>query len=328
MREHALAPNSLSTVDTAEIAYLAVCQHFGLEPLPPTGIPDLTLSCFISYFVAKGYKFGTIKTYLSMGPRNLAIKHRIPWIPIKERPLVLRSLHGALRILGDEPTNAKLPLTPSLLLHMLRTLDNSILSAVVRAAALVAFWGALRKSNVAVKSQRLLGHCILRENITFGATGVFVSVCSSKTNQFRRYQHELALPTFAPTDPAYELCPTRALRLLYGYPACCDLPPHVPAFSYMSHGRPVSLTHAQLVRFVKLSLTQLGIDPKKYSGHSFRHGFATLAYQAGLPAFDIQFVGDWKSICFERYISSGSADRLAAINRVKTFVNNLPRRAA
>ena len=86
--------------------------------------------------------------------------------------------------------------------------------------------------------------------------------------------------------------------------------------------------HAQLVRFVQLSLTQLGIDPTKYSGHSFRHGFATLAYQARLPAFDIQFVGAWISIFFERYISSGFAHRLAAINRVKTFVNNLPRRAA
>ena len=79
VRQHALASASHKSVDTATGAYLAVCHHFGLDPFPPTGIPDITLSIFISYLVAKNYKFGTIKNYLSMGPRTLSIQRSIPW---------------------------------------------------------------------------------------------------------------------------------------------------------------------------------------------------------------------------------------------------------
>ena len=44
------------------------------------------------------------------------------------------------------------------------------------------------------------------------------------------------------------------------------------------------------------------IDHEAYSGHSFRIGAATMAAQAGLPAYMIKMLGQWTSDAYQIYV--------------------------
>lgn len=322
VRGHALAVSSWSSAATATGAYLAVCAYLGLDPVPPRGIPDTTLCAFITYLTVKKYSFVAINNYLSMGPRILSLRILSSWISIKDRPMVQLILSGAKRLLGTT-SSGKLPITLPMLTDMLRALDDSILSKLLTAAALVAFWAGLRKSNITVKSYKLPGHCIKRQDITFAPSGrASFTSNSSKNNQFRAYKHVVQLPLFQASDPAYSLCPSRALRILYADPLCAGLPGTAPAISYMRAGRVVPLTHDQLIRFVKTSLSRMGFDPSNYAGQSFRKGFGTLGHQAGLSDAAIQNIGDWHSSVFQRYIFKDPAEQLAAVSQLTTYAND------
>ena len=62
------------------------------------------------------------------------------------------------------------------------------------------------------------------------------------------------------------------------------------------------LTRQELVGKVKTALSQAGIDPSHYSGHSFRIGAATTAAACGINDATIQLLGCWKSDWYMRYI--------------------------
>ncbi|XP_020911320.1 uncharacterized protein LOC110249079 [Exaiptasia diaphana] len=59
-----------------------------------------------------------------------------------------------------------------------------------------------------------------------------------------------------------------------------------------------------LMDFVSSLLLLIGLNPSRYSGHSFRIGGATSASLAGLTDYEIQLLGRWKSDCYKRYIRS------------------------
>ena len=62
------------------------------------------------------------------------------------------------------------------------------------------------------------------------------------------------------------------------------------------------LTRAKLVALLKTALTAAGIDPTRYSGHSFRIGAATTAAANGVSDATIQTLGRWASDAYLRYI--------------------------
>jgi hypothetical protein len=50
---------------------------------------------------------------------------------------------------------------------------------------------------------------------------------------------------------------------------------------------------------ISQALLFAGINPKGFSGHSFRRGAANSALQAGIPKTDIMQMGRWKSDSIE-----------------------------
>ena len=68
------------------------------------------------------------------------------------------------------------------------------------------------------------------------------------------------------------------------------------------------------------SLSQLGADVSKFSGHSFRIGAASTAARAGLSDSFIQKLGRWKSDAFTTYIRTLAED-LAAASAVLSQAN-------
>ena len=73
------------------------------------------------------------------------------------------------------------------------------------------------------------------------------------------------------------------------------------------------LTRDRLVVHLRAGLRQAGIDPSRYSGHSFRIGAATTAAQAGVEDTFIKMLGRWESAAYQKYIRT-PRDQLAAIS--------------
>ena len=64
----------------------------------------------------------------------------------------------------------------------------------------------------------------------------------------------------------------------------------------------------------------MNLDPSQLSGHSFRSGGATLAFQAQIPAELIKRLGDWQSDAYRSYIHIPVKDRMLAVRQLASFV--------
>ena len=127
----------------------------------------------------------------------------------------------------------------------------------------------------------------------------------SKTNQFGN--SEFVIPMVV--DPLQALDPVFHLRKLF---TMCDLPDHLPAFSFIKRGRIKCVTYTKFTEDLKKLLDKAGYRSKSYSGHSLRRGGASYLYSLGADPLLIQASGDWKSDCYQRYIFLSFEQRLSA----------------
>ena len=294
------------------------CNTFGLNPMPPGGIPDLHLEGFVLQLVLEDKTYGTIKTYLSMGPRVIQQEVLGPktWIPIKLRPSVQFAMRAAQRQLGDAST-PKLAITPDHLRGFFDALDfNNTDNIVIYTSYLVGFWAFLRKGNlVPGKASDYNDRQILRfKDITFDDTGrAWITLRSTKTIQFEERTVTLPLALLSGAD--INICPSAWLRKLINLSPGAD--PETPLFVLPYKGKGVRaqrvLHYTRFVSTLKRLLHRQGIDFKLYSGHSFRRGGATFAFNCGVAPEFIKMQGDWHSDCYQLYISSSVASQLTAV---------------
>ena len=73
------------------------------------------------------------------------------------------------------------------------------------------------------------------------------------------------------------------------------------------------LTREWLVIQLRQGLEAVGIDPSRFSGHSFRIGAATTAAQVGIEDATIKMLGRWESAAYQCYVRT-PRDQLAAIS--------------
>jgi hypothetical protein len=109
------------------------------------------------------------------------------------------------------------------------------------------------------------------------------------------------------------VCPVRLLQQLFRrFP----LSSSSPLFSLFS-GLPFSRTY--LIEKVRELLPAIGEDPIKYAGHSFRIGGATAAATLGYTEYEIQLLGRWRSLAYQRYLKVNiekRAELAAGLSRV------------
>jgi hypothetical protein len=210
---------------------------------------------------------------------------------------------GIHRSLG-RPPKQKLPITPDILAVLYTNLDlsNPQLQAFW-AACLVGFFAFLRKSTLLPKTSHIKDSV---KALTMGDLELHpdkslltLHIRHTKTIQFG--QRELLIPISAVQGSF--LCPVMAIiRMLSSLPAG-NVSKLDPLFSYSNSEGVVScLTHSTFLRILKSTLTAGGIKPADYSGHSFRRGGCTHAFQLGVSPQLIKLRGDWRSNAFERYI--------------------------
>lgn len=135
--------------------------------------------------------------------------------------------------------------------------------------------------------------------MNFSKEGLLVTFLHTKTIQFG--ERRLHIPLIARDSP---ICPVKAYishRHLLGRHGRKD---SAPAFVFVDHSSsPCWLTSSVFIHtFRQLAATAGDSDSAAYSGHSFRRGGASWAFQAGIPGELIQILGDWSSDAYKRYL--------------------------
>lgn len=211
---------------------------------------------------------------------------------------------GILRSLG-RPPKQKLAITPDILKKIFGTLHmNQPLHRVFWSACITAFHAFLRKSTLLPKSTKpkhtnkslCLGDVVLSPDGHF----FLLTIRHSKTIQFG--QRILTLLIKEVRDSP--LCPVKALCKVLAPLERVKLSQVQPLFTFTTDsGKIAFLTHSLFVKLLKASLMSAGLDPSEYSGHSFRRGGCSYAFEIGFPNDLIKLRGDWKSNAYERYVT-------------------------
>ncbi len=210
-------------------------------------------------------------------------------------------LFKGIKRLKGEPPKQKLPITLQILLEIHSKLDLS--SSFLKAfwcACVVAFFCFFRKSTLLPESVSKKTQCLCMCDVSLLGKRATIVVRHSKTIQFG--QRCLKLPLMA--IPQSPVCPVRAISdMLVQFPREMHSS-EIPLFSYCSSSESVScLTYASFVKTLHLYLDKCGYNAQDYSGHSFRRGGCSFAFETGLPPAMIKLRGDWRSNAYERYIT-------------------------
>ena len=269
--------------------YFEFCSKLGCPPIPAS--PN-TIAMYSAY-LARSLRATSIRGYLNI-IRLLHLESGLP-NPLSDNWYVHSTLKGIDRVLG-QPASRRTPIHPSLLMSLKCVLDLSCIEDVMFwAAALVMFYGLLRKSNLfpdSVSSFDPRKH-LLRSDFSLAPdSSISVSVRHSKTNQFhqRLFNFKL-LPT------SHSLSAPDAIHRAF---QLVTLPASAPAFVQSRNGAP--MTGSFFNDKLKSLLKSLGVDSASYSTHSFRRGGACWALQCGVPGEIVQQLGDWKSDCYKQYL--------------------------
>ena len=182
-------------------------------------------------------------------------------------------IKGALRIHGIQPIRERREITKDIILKMLATINTSTLDNLnIYASFCVAFAGFCRPSEITWEqwdSQSPLTH-VTRNSIQFTPAGVAMHLPKSKTDQYRKGTTLTLSPA---SDPS---CPVLALKRLFkAQPKSGSDPLFSRLFSVFNK--------RWFAQHITETLLSAGIDPSKYSGHSFHRGAANTAITAGGP---------------------------------------------
>jgi integrase len=187
---------------------------------------------------------------------------------------------------------------------------------------LVAFYSMLRASNLLPESQSKADP---RRQLVWGRIrkhdgGVVVRVVLAKNLQNGERVHEIALPQ----SRGSIFCPVTALHLL----AVLRDGSHVNRedFCFLVNNSRVwsCLLKKPLMKLMKLQLARMGLDPKLYGFHSFRHGAIQAAARVQPSLELIRLQSGHASGAIHVYTAMPGASRMVTGARMLAELDNLP----
>ena len=307
----AYAASTKQAYSSHKKSYFQFCVQMGYNPIPVSQV----VLCRYAAHLANRLAFTSVKKYLNI-IRILHLEAGFP-NPLRENWFLDTVLRGIARDKG-KAVRRKLPITPTILLQLKSQLDLSTpRHTAFWAAALIGFFGFLRKSNLlspSVSGFNPSKH-LTRQDFVFFDWGVMLQIKWAKTIQFGERVLESPLPRLR----GHPLCPVEAL--LRTFLISRGVPPNAPAFCFLEGHTLHHLTPAKFIHLLKSKLAFLGYNPQDYSGHSFRRGAATWALQNGLPGETIKILGDWRSTAYLAYLS---LDYNAKFQSITKFSKSLP----
>lgn len=257
----------------------------------------------------------TIKLYLS-GIRSQFIEQGLgdPYVlPFNTPMLKLQQVMKGIKKTKHSKPLPRLPITGDILHSMCLRLKNSLFGPywddLMTAAVTTAFYGFLRCGEFTTSSERFDPSCDLsREDIQPQYTGcnvneISVLLKSSKTDPFR---HGSTISLFRINGIT---CPiTALLTFTAARDSVCNNP--TSPFFLLPSGRP--LTRKIFLDLLSRLCSAVELDPKKYSGHSFRIGAATTAAKKHIPDHMVRVLGRWSSDAYTSYVRTDKSSLNAA----------------
>jgi integrase len=204
-------------------------------------------------------------------------------------PAIADVLAGIRRQMGSQAAT-KHAITVDELRAMIRKLPDTLAGKRDRAALLIGFAGAFRRSELAA---------LTVEDLKITSRGVAVCVRRSKTDQ-AGLGHVVGIPMSNKTT-----CPVRALEAWLAAAGIAAGPVFRPIDR---HGNVAdrAMEDEAVAAVVKRAAARLGLDPRKYAGHSLRRGFMTAASAAGADLAPIMKQSRHRSVAVAMgYIDDG-----------------------
>lgn len=183
------------------------------------------------------------------------------------------------------------------------------------AILITGFHLLLRKSNLVPSTRQSFDahKQLTTKQVKITKQYVQVTIYWSKTIQF--HQRKLTQKMFALKN---QLCPVKAYNNLFQ-----KIRHHKQGPCFIcSDGKPYSynMLHHDLRKYLKLG----GVRKfYKYSAHSLRRGGLSWGFKAGLSKKYLKSLGDWRSDCFERYLSFPRDVRSNASKVIKNSLNKI-----
>ena len=254
-------------------------------------IPVEHLQQFIVVLHKKGLAPGTIQgklAALGFHARAQGLKDNSGDFRIK------KMLEGWLRERGRRK-DGRTPISPGILEGLAKLWgeicrdDYEI--ALFHAAAVIAFFGAMRISElVALSKTDVSGRALQWGDVSLQKGRVICCIRRSKTDQLGKGR-QVALGTCS----VRKICPVRAIgRFMHfrgsekGY--------------FFRHRDGSPLTKYQFWKLTDMALERLGVKNLRFGTHSFRIGAASTAASMGYGVERIKQLGRWSSGCYSKYI--------------------------
>ena len=299
-KSHAFAEGSYSNLRTQFRSYFSFCVYFGRHPLPA----DSETICGYVQFLSRSLQPTAIRNYLS-GVKTLHAFLGFAYDFSEDYHLQL-VLRGIARLHPHVPHRAR-PVTPSILekFHASMNQFNS-LHCTVWACCLCLFFTLSRLGSIlpASKTSKSTRSILTRDRINFCREGIIITLLHTKNIQFGRRRLHIPLLRI----PSI-LCPVRAYEQALDF-----IGPQVytPAFVYLDKdGRVQWLTKKLFISTFRSVVSAFApAHVNDYTGHSFRRGGASWAFQAGLPGELIQVYGDWASDAYKTYLEFSMDNRI------------------
>jgi hypothetical protein len=264
--------------------YDAHCAHLGLQAYP------LTYQSVASYLVAfvrwnKGSarSIANVKSHL----KTTAERRGLGWLE-KAEAAKLSALVRELKLEDQSETDRKLPLTTALIKDIVQLLDLEVDLDLLEAALVSVGHDALLRGGELCSGLR-------KEDFVWWGNGEGVSVLLGRTKTHRSGGAvKVDIPDTESPFSAVKLLKQWWERWRLG-----EKPERTIVFpDVVGHGRRLgegTVSLSWLRQRIKREVARLGLDPKRYSGHSMRAGGATDLFLARVPYFIIKRMGRWKS---------------------------------
>ncbi len=271
----ARSPSTLRSYKASWDDFISWCDGAGLSAMPAA--PE-TIGL---YFAARAGQLSvaTLRHRLAaISVANNLAGHRVD----TRHPAIADVLSGIRRELGSRAPS-KSAISVEELRRILRKLPDSVAGARDRAILLIGFAGAFRRSELTALN-------II--DLKINSRGVAITVRRSKTDQ-QGLGATIGIPRsrkatcpVAALETWLNLREVDGIRLLVNAEVGLGQQPRleVPVFRPVSrdgHVSPRRLSDGAVARVVKLAAESVGLDPRKYAGHSLRRGFMTAASAAG-----------------------------------------------
>ena len=308
-RCNAYAKSTYSNLRTQIRSYFAFCVYFGLNPLPAE------LSTIHAYvqFLSRSLRPSSVKNYLS-GVKMLHFFHGLP-VSFSEDYLLQLEIQGISRLNPYVPRQAT-PVTPDILLSFHRHMDpNNSLHCSVYACGLFMFYTLSRLGSMLPSSKSSHKHKFLsKDRVNLSREGLLVTFLHTKTIQFGK--RRLHIPLLRMDSV---LCPVKAYFISSSMSSGRA---SGPAFTFHNKGKICWLTTTIFIKTFRSVLKHAGLrGASSFTGHSFRRGGATWAFQAGIPGELIQICGDWASDAYKQYLEFSMQRKL---DLAAHFIRSLP----